>query len=156
MAAVFKHDKYRYGDCLAVFNGSHYIGAIMTQRFHSFYCLTLLDFYKADKPSPEDFTGGCFFGTRYGTPEKMHFGLDRPKIPAAVLDNDNNIIRVTRLELPNDFVSAGGGIFKNTEAVFPYYQKQVKIRRRKNEEAAKFPGQLFNGTHLIEVKQLLK
>src|SRR4051794_13200458 len=63
-----KFVNYRLGDCLSIdCKNGKYLAILITKEFNNYYDLTLLEYYKEQKPQLLNFSNGKFFGTRLGS-----------------------------------------------------------------------------------------
>jgi len=148
--------KYKLGDCLSIFTSNgNYIAAIMTGKFNKYYNLTLLEFYKEEKPTLRDFENGKFFGTRFGSWEDLKFAVDQKMVECKYLDGNSDIEFVGNLILNENFISAGYSYFDIIGELHEYYLEELPTRILKSKNAEKFPALGFVGRHLVETKTII-
>lgn len=151
-----KRINYRQGDCLSIdCKNGHYLAVLISEKFNAFYDLTLLEFYKPDKPQMADFTNGKFFGTRFGSWEDLCYAVDKRMINCKYIDNNNDIEKVGSVQLISDLIKAGYAYFENTIQLLAYYLEELPIRLEKSRNAEKFPDLAFVSKHLVDMKHII-
>ena len=146
--------KYGLGDCLTIQRGDNYLGAIMTGKFNKYYNLTFMDFNPKTKPTIDNFINGRLFGTRFGSWEKLQYGVDQRMVECKHVDNESQIEKVGTINLIANFVSAGYAYLDNIEDIFDYYSREIEVRIEKSRDAEKFPAIAFVGRYLLETEKV--
>lgn len=149
--------KYKLGDCLAIrLKSGDFLGALLTGKFNAYYNLTFMDFCNSTKPEIQDFKSGQFFGTRFGSWEKLTYAVDQRMIKCNYIDTNSDIELIGSLDLISNFISAGYDYSNDIDQILDYYKAELPIRIEKSKNAVKFPEIAFVSKHLIEMKKIIK
>jgi hypothetical protein len=149
--------KYKSGDCLSLLcSNGLYLGVFISDKFNKYYDLTLIEFYKKDLPSLSDFINGYFFGTRFGSWEKLNYGTDHRMISCDYIDNNIGIEKIGNINLTPNLSVASYAYIDTVDQLEDYYLEELPIRQEKSSNAEKFPDLAFVNKHLIPLKTIFR
>jgi hypothetical protein len=146
---------YRQGDCFSVnCQNGNYLGMFVSEKFNKYYDLTFIEFYKETPPSLTEFTNGRFFGTRFGSWDKLTFAIDKKMVACKYVDESPDITLVCKIKLVPKLSIASYAYFDNIEELLENYLDELPVRTEKSKNAEKFPDLAFVSKHLILMKHI--
>ncbi len=149
--------KYQQGDCLSIdCKNGKYLGVLISEKFNTYYDLTLIEFYKVDKPKLKDFVDGKFFGTHFGSWENLSYAVDKRMIKCKYIDDSPDIEKVGNVKLKPTIIKAGYAYFDKVQELHDYYLEELSIRIEKSKDAEKFPDLAFVSKHLVDIKYIIE
>ncbi|MCB0511622.1 MAG: hypothetical protein R2760_07190 [Chitinophagales bacterium] len=149
--------KYKKGDCVSIkCQDGKYLAVLISEKFNRYYDFTLLEYYKVEKPTVQDFENGRVFGTRFGSWEELEYGVDKKMIECKYVDQNEDIELIASLSLIGNISKASYSYIKNIDELEDYYFKEIPIRIEKTINAEKFPAIAFVGKHLLKTKELIE
>jgi hypothetical protein len=148
---------YRLGDCLSIdCKSGKYLAALISKKFNNYYDLTLLEYYKEQKPQLSNFINGKFFGTRFGSWTSFTYALNIQMIECKYIDDNTAIEKVGSLQLTSTFTKYGYEYLDNVEELLVCYLEELPVRIEKTKNAQKFPALAFMNKHLIDIKYIIE
>lgn len=147
---------YKKGDCLNItLPNNYHLAFFISGRNHTYYEVTLVDFYEQRPARAKDFLQARFFGTRMGSPSDMEYVVSMHIICTKVLNESPNLHVVTHLPLLADLQEGHLSACQDTFALLDCYLDEILLRTRETELAKLNSDLGFVGKHLIEMKYIL-
>ena len=148
--------KYRIGDCLSIKYPEKYLAALITGIYKSYYDITLVEYHKRKGPEKDDFVKSRFFGTRFGSLERITYAVDKCMVNKKYVDKTEDIELVSNLNIYPRIQKAGYQYNDNIKDILSYYDDEIGIRKEKTKNAERFPEIGFVSKHLIDIKHIIE